>query len=688
MISERFHLRVHFRSLVTTTVLLAAGAATLVDCSSASSVGGTGGGGSNGTGGSGVTGRGGSQGASGGTVGTQQDAGADSGALGGGGGATSTGQGGSSGGSGGLSGTGGASGGCVVTVAMVSPPDPTQLEAYRGAVARVSASARGVAQPPATFVWTVSTVGQTIDPVATVAKDSAQSVIEFPVEKEGAYKINVRVANEPACGQAILDPVAQRAVFVVRATGAGFPPQEKAIALHGTGDQPLAMLIVEPGTPFNVAPQDADGNLLATYVRVSPPSSDLKVEGDTVHGPLSTSLISSTVYDVLIIPSKALAPVLFTGTPDGLRAQSQRIDAGIPIHFMVRDAASRPLAGVNAILRRGTLPSTVAASDASGAMTVLARPGVLAASFVPPAASGLPLASVGVNGAAGIALDQVAALDVQMTWDAVTAAPLTLTVNAPDGTTRVAGAQVRVTSLAAAAPVGTLVARVGTGPAVTLRAVGATDVDATTDANGVATFPALAPGMLSATVVPPAATSANAAAVGIVAVTSFPVTLTGSGLMRTLTLARKVSLSGLVLPVADSAGATVTAVDGSINAPGRVVTATVGIDGQYTLLLDPARTYRLSIDTVSGTAVARADLGTVTAGTADGSVADKILPAAHPVTGIANLALVGQPLANAHLQLFCPAWSAQCANPTFVLADVVTDAQGGFRLRLPEPPPR
>jgi hypothetical protein len=677
----------HLRALFTAALLLAVVATTLAGCASSSSAGGVGG--SNGTGGNGASGLGGFQGAAGGSgTGAHQDAGADAGVAGGGGGATSTGTGGSSSGQGGASGTGGAQGGCVVTAAMVSPPDPAQLEVYPHARARVSASARGVARPPATFVWTVSSVGQTIDPVTTTALDAAQSVIEFPVEKEGSYKVNVRVANEPACGQAILDPVAQRAVFVVRVTGNGIPPQDKQINLHGSVAQDMGMLIVDPGTPFNVAPQDADSNLLATFVRVSPPSSDLKVEGDTFHGPLPTSLISSTVYDVLIIPSVALAPVLLSGTPDGLRLQSQRIDAGIPIHFTVRDGASRPLAGVRAILRRGALPSTVGTSDASGAMTLLARPGTLAASFVPPVASGLSLASVGVGGAAGIVLDQAGALDVQMTWDGTTTAPLTLTVNAPDGTTRVAGAQVRVTSLAAPAPGGTLVARVGTGPASTLRAVGLTDVEATTDASGVATFPALATGMLSATVVPPATMDATGATIGSVAVSTFPVTLAGAGLMRTLTLARKVSLSGLLLPVADTAGATVTAVDGSINAPGRVVTTTVGADGRYTLVVDPARTYQLSIDTVSSTAVARADLGMVTAGTVDGSVADRTLPVAHPVAGMVTIGLAGGALAGAHLQLFCPAWSAQCANPSFVLADVVTDAQGGFRLRLPEPPPQ
>jgi len=260
--------------------------------------------------------------------------------------------------------------------------------------------------------------------------------------------------------------------------------------------------------------------------------------------------------------------------------------------------------------------------------------------------------------------------------------PGTTTVRAPDGATLLAGAQVRATARApsAPAPVGTLLATGGAGAVVPLRAVGATDVQVTTDAAGVAAFPALPVGDLMLTIVPPANPN-GAGAVSDIAITSVPISVAAAGLTQTATLVNRVSLSGVL---SDAAGALVTAIDTSITAPGRVVTATVDADGGYTLRVDPGRTYQLIVDPASNASVVRAMLGSVTAGTADTAIGTRVLPIGHPLTGSVT-ASAGGAISGALIQVFCPAWSSQCLDPSFALADTISDRTGRFQLRLAEP---
>jgi hypothetical protein len=585
-------------------------------------------------------------------------------------------------------------GGCTVIPTPVSPPDLLALEAFPGARARISVAARGARSAAVTFTWEVLWTGQSpMVPVPTTAIDAAGSIIEFPVEHEGDYRITPRVAGDPTCPIVTMYGSAQRAVFLLRTTVAGLLVHEDRLNLHALDPQDRASISLGASVGTRLAPVRADGTALPSYVRVSHAGSELRIDGDTSHGSLTAQLVPGTSYDVLIVPNEDLAPVLFTGTPAMLQAQTMVVDQGIPILAGVRDGANHPLAGARMIMRQGQLPSTVGASDASGLMTLWARPGTLTASLVPPPGSGLPQASVGLGtdatGGAGVVLDQSGQLNVQMTWDAVTMAPATIDVRGPDGTTRLAGAEVRATSRAsgstpATAPVGTLTAQVGAGPVRSLRAVGSTDIQVVADANGVATFPALPVGDLTLTVVPPASVDSGSGA-SDVAVTSLPVTVASAGLTQMVTMARKVVLSGLVLPVADTAGALITGIDTSITAPGRVATATVGADGSYSLTVDPARAYQLIVDPAPGASVARATLGMVTSGAADTTVSTRTLPTGHAVTGTVTRTAM-QSVAGARVQVFCPSWSAQCLNASFALADVVTDQNGNFQLTLAEPP--
>jgi hypothetical protein len=593
--------------------------------------------------------------------------------------------GGSSGaGQGGVSGTGGTPG-CTLSLTPVTPPSFDAFEAFPGAFARVAASARGARSTPVVWAWTVN-LENPAGIIATTAVDgTAGAIVAFPVQAEGRYLIAARVVGEPACGTASQIATARQSIFVLRTSAGGFPTQDKQIGLAALDPQPTTLTIqLNPGVDASVAPlrADGDGSSLASYVRVSLPASSLSIEGDTLRGPLRALLSPQMSYDLLVIPDEDYAPNLLSGTPASW-PQPLQLDRGVPVTATMRVAGGGAVVDARMILRRGTLPSTVGASDAGGAMALWARAGTLAVFVAPPAGSGLARATVGANGDAGLVLDPAtAALDLQLTWDAVTTAPLSVEVHAPDGATRVAGAQVRVRSHAAAAAVATLVARADRGAPVTLRASGAIDVDAVTDASGVATFPSLPLGDLDVTVVPAVDGGASGGAV-TAAITSAAVTVARGGLTRVVTLARKVALTGSLLPAADSAGARVTAIDKSITAAGAVVTATVAGDGTYALSVDPARAYELLVDPAPAAARARAVLGTFMSGTGATAVGARTLPAGRLVVG--TVIGAGGTISGARVQAFCPVWSSRCLDPTFSLADAVTRADGTFELRLPEP---
>jgi len=593
----------------------------------------------------------------------------------------------SPGGLGGASGTGGAAGGCLVRVAPESSPTLDTLEAFPGARARFSASATGARNPPVTFTWTVRLESQQAS-IATTALDPTSARIEFPVETEGRYQITVQAVGEPTCFSVSSVAIAQRAIFVLRTSADGIPDQDKRIVLSGTDPITAAAIQLDPGIAANILPTRAgDGTALASYVRVTQPASNLRIEGDTTRSALLARVLALASYDLLIVPNQDYAPNLFSGVP-GSWPQRLPLDQGTPVTAQLLDGAGRPLAGARMILRRGLLPSTVGTSDASGHLTLWARAGTWDAFIVPPPGSGLPEASTGAGGGtgagadAGIVLpDSAASLDLRVSWDPVVTAPLSLEIRDTDGVTRVGGARVRATSLAAPVPVATIVAGpAGVAPA-TLRARGAVDVEVLSDASGMASFAALPVGDLVLTVIP-----AQVAGGGVpaAAITSIMLTLPAGGLVRSLSLVDKVRLSGTLSPAADAAGARVTAVDQGVTAAGSVATATVGSDGSFSLLVDPVRAYRMFIDPAPGVPRARAVLGVVTSGAGDSAMPARSLPAGRLVRGVVTSS-GGLAIGGARIQAFCPVWSARCGDASFSLADAISGADGSFELRVPDP---
>jgi hypothetical protein len=589
------------------------------------------------------------------------------------------------GGASGLGGTGAGGAGCLVTIAPVSPPSFADIEAGPGARMRVRGTVAGARTSPVVWQWTVTF--EDLSPRTTTAIDGAGAMVEFPIDKIGTYDIKASVTGDPLCSASrLVTSVAPRpAAFILRANIRGYPVQDTSIELASSGPQPTVGIRLDAGVPTTLSPTRAgSGAALPSYVRITLPASGFNVEGDTLNGPFVANLLSQVSYDLLIVPSDNpdVAPDLLSGTAASWG--STALDGGIPVAATLRDGAGRPVAGARVVLRRGELPSTIAVSDASGALTLRARAGRLAAFIVPPASTGLPRISVGASGDPGIALDGAApSLTLGLVWNPVVTAALSVEVRTPDGMTAMPGAVVRVISRGSRPPDGTLTARAGSSAPVMLPGLGVNDVELATGATGVAVFPPLPVGSYDVTVVPAAMAGTRAPA----AITSLSVTLPAAGLSQTVTLAPKAQLAGRLLPLTDSPGAQVTAIDQSTPAGGSVVTAPVGADGTYTLVVDPGRSYRLLAEPPPGVMRARAVLATVTSTPGTTQVGDATLPVGRPVSGIvmSGQGLTAPALRNVLIQAFCPAVSTKCLDPTFPLADAISGEDGSFRLVLPEP---
>jgi len=617
------------------------------------------------------------------------------GSSGGLGGTGVTGSGGRSSGSGGFSqmdggadAPGDGSVGCRLSIAPIAPPSYTGIEAGPGAHMRVQGAVSGAFTSPITWQWTVNSESSSA-PIVTTPIDTTGALVEFPIEVVGRYQIVAQLAGQPAChASQVIDTVAPGPMtYVLRATATGFPIQDQRITLSPTDPQQVSSWQLQAGVAANLSPQRADlsGGSLASYIRISDPVSTLSIDGDSTKGPVMAPLLPSLSYDVLIVPSEPYAPDLIHGTP-GQWPQPLQLDQGVMVTATTRDGGGKAVVGAHLVLRRQSLPmslpSTVGVSDANGAATLWARAGTLTAFIEPPAGSGLPSAAVGAGSNPGIVLNPgVGSLDLAMTWDPVTSTDLSIHVLAPGGAPVGAGARVRATSQAQPARVGQLLVHPAGGSPVTLPAIGNTDVEVLTDANSTAAFAALPLGAYVVTVVPAATSAAPTARTP--AITTTTLTLTSAVRSSDVMLSGKSTLNGTLLPISDSPGTQVTAIDRSATAPGTAVSATVGTDGKYQLFIDPGRNYELLAQPPAGVLRGRVILASSVSEVTP-TLPTVTLPIVHPASGTilgANGAGAGGVL----MQVFCPSTSTKCLDATFPLAETLTRADGSFLLLLPDP---
>jgi hypothetical protein len=529
--------------------------------------------------------------------------------------------------------------------------------------------------------------------IKTTTIDSAGAIVEFPVVAVGRYQVSARIDGQMSCSAGLLNiqtVVPGPTVYALRVSASDFPVQDTSVMLAASDPQKAVTVQLQAWVAADLTPKRSDmgGEPLASYVRITNPTSGLSVEADSTRGSVMTPVLPGQTYDVLIIPVESYAPNLLNGPPSQWPRPLQ-LDQGVPVNATTLDGGGNAVVGAKMVLRRGTLPSTLGVSNGVGVATLWARAGTraMALYIVPPIGSGLPGAAVGAGDDPttdpGIVLDSSAAsLNLSMKWDRVTSAALTIHVLAPGGAATGAGARVQVTSKAPTGPVGTLTAQPAGGTPVTLRATGNTDIEVVTDATGTAAFTALPIGAYTMMIIPAPSTGTPTAS--SLAITTTTVTLAAGGLTRNVTLSTKSTLNGTLLPLSDSPGTQVIAIDHSVTAQGAVVSTTVAADGTYQLFVDPGRSYELLAQPLPGSARGRAVLST---GVSDATptIAAATLPIAHPVHGTIT-GSTSSSIGGTLVQVFCAATSSRCLDATFPLAETVARADGSFDLLLPDPP--
>jgi hypothetical protein len=444
---------------------------------------------------------------------------------------------------------------------------------------------------------------------------------------------------------------------------------------------------LDPGATYQIEPrQTGQVTVMPGYLRVTSLATAFDVEGYTSHGAVRANLIPNFVYDLLVVPNDpTFAPNLFRSVTPEVWKQPITFDQGVPVSGLILGSDGAPLASARMILKFDGRPSTVGTSDASGALTLWTRPGNMSAIVVPPDGSGLPQANVDATSDAGVNLPPgYGSLMLTMQYRPAVTGALTVTVRDPNGAGPVAGARVRLSSPTPLSGIGTLTSRVQGAVDVVLAARGSISTEVVSDANGIAKLGSLPTGSYHVVVVPPSSSGG--------AITAVDVTVPAAGLTKTISLARKVLLTGrLAAPLGSAgsqrvAGASITVLDKTGDVAGSVVSATADGTGAFALQVDPNRTYQMIIQPLAGQALGRMVVDEVAAKDVDTVLIDNIsLPPGVTVTGTVSggASRVG----GAFLQVFCVPSATWCPDATVSLAEGMTSADGTFSFILPNPAP-
>jgi hypothetical protein len=589
-------------------------------------------------------------------------------------------------GMGGISGGGGQAGagttGCVVAIQAVSPqPVGNSVEAGPRVKLQMRATVSNTSVATPTWAWTVTEYrdvdGQTLHPEVN-GLDESHSIIELRLADPGSYDVRATVVEDAVrcMGHTTIVGIPPGPpAYVFRTTATGLPVQDVRVPIAAS--TVTATLMLDAGRSYAIRPHGLDPSvLLPAYVRITSPVTPSMFEGDTSRGIVTAWLLPKVNYDLLLVPADpSYAPQLVNALAG---AWAMDLDQGVPVSGSVFAPDGTPLEDVRLVLRHNQRPSTVGVSGATGTFRLWTRTGSLSAVASPPLASGLPQASVDVTSSnAGIVLPagaSSAALTVR--WNAVTQATLSLGIRAPDGVTPIANAHVHAT--AGAAPAATITASISGGAEVMLPASGTMDRDTASDAAGLAVLPKLPVGTYSVTVTPPA-TAAPAA------VTTASVTVPAAGVSQTLTLWAKVPLTGTLAQLAAAAGARVTALDRGIGLRVASVVALVDGSGQFTLLVDPNRTYELVIDPPAGRGLGRTVVSPLAVGAIGADAGAIALAPGRVIAGTVTTGAVAVP--DAFIRVFCEPSAASCVDPTQSLAEAVSRGDGSFDLIVPMPRP-
>ena len=607
------------------------------------------------------------------------------------------------GGSTGSAGSGGANG-CRVSITPVSPATVDQIAAGPDGFARFRASTVGVVAANATWHWEAAFAdGSPLNLVHPTP--TATDVVEMPIVRAGGYVVTATYGTAPYGCEGSLHfvvkapgAVADNVVLRIVPATATLPAQqsEAFTILGGTpiGDHDLHLA---DGTSLTLIPRrSATGVPIAAYVRITQVPSgtgirlvhEAHVAGDGSPIPLR---LPPGQYDVLIVPDDdQIAPLLLSARSDVdlLNLGNMPMDDGVPITGQVMDPSGAPVVNAPIVLRSGALSSTLARTDAQGQFTVRARAGTFglalatttgksAALAVPtgteinlPTGMGIAIAAAPVQLAIRLATTQTANLGFKISGAGANAKLLLESLQEIAN-----AAQVNVSTTGAAT--GTV-----TGT-VTISANARIHVERDVAVDGSSASGALPRAHYRATVFAAGAITPFASVS-----TRGDVDASAGDVATTMAMASPVMLTGTLSPRAESQDARVFALDAHAEvalAPAAVspFVASVNGTGDFSLAVNPFRSYRVIIEPPAGGLFARQVLPSVPI-----AAAPMVLTSTLP-RGLLHAGKVFDahqaPVAGAAIAAYCLANRPNCADPESPLAETVSALDGSYRLTLPDP---
>lgn len=406
-------------------------------------------------------------------------------------------------------------------------------------------------------------------------------------------------------------------------------------------------------------------------------------------------------YDVLVVPAGTGDPITFPPFRIGpLLARdfpwtSFNVTPGVTVRGTVRVSGS-PLMGARVLLRADTadqvtlpLPSTWGTSQVTGSYSLQARNdsySTFSVIVIPPVGTTLPLVTVPNCIDLRRANDGDTLADVDFSWAALATTNLNVTVMMPDGQSPASSVRVRLLSQDEENKIpepGVLTINgVGAGPAS-----GSLRLDATTNESGVVTFGAIPKAGYHLVLVPPDE-------LADAAITTADLDLTGvsNEEPRIFQLTRKAKLTGNISPKASSAGGRLLAIDTGTDILGNTLSSSIDSEGNYTLMADPGRTYRLSVEPAPRKNLpSRIPLYGVTATSQSMRQVDRWLPTGLKVSG--SVKFGGKNVSGAIVQVYCQQSGMDgCMdpkNPTpdlpLPVVETATQADGSYIYYLPDP---
>jgi hypothetical protein len=584
---------------------------------------------------------------------------------------------------------------CQVSIATVTTAGNGGLAAGPGATLRVRGDVTGAPAPSFGWRWNVTFADGSR--VADTEVNDDPGLIEFPLARPGSYTIDVALTGSLACSgqQTTIVPAAGARLESFRfrfvPPPGGVPAQDQQIQISGGTPLRGKSILLLPGTIVRFDPRDASGmGAVPSYVRVTDQAGNVVSEArtPTAGGTVDLLLVSGNTYDMLVVPSVEVAPILITGkSPAELQATMPlALSPGVAVSGSVTDSRGAPVMGAEVALQAGALPSTLAMTDATGGFTLHASPGTYGATITRASGSGALTATVsatpgltiaGAGGGPDAGLAPPLALDVQVPQQ--TDNQLMLQLDAHQPASLGAGAKVVVESSAPILNLATLTfAGVTQGAAVRFRA----ELDPLVSGSG---------GLASVTVAdlpaaPYRATVFPATPDGLDAITAADIDLS-SGVFppapQMIALDSKVLLGGTLVPGSQTAGVLITALDIVGDFPIAVAGAST-TGGAFSLSVSPERTYRLRAQPTPAQPLARTLFGPVAVGASGATVADQPMKSALLYAGtVVDDALQG--VGGTLVQVYCLAVSSDCADPATPLAETVTLSDGTFQLMLPDP---